>query len=307
MARRVLNAVVGTIVLAAVLPSAAIAGGAGKCSTVYGQAWIASSLSSSPPSDDWPTGILRPSYTLAPGVFLLRGDGGWYKNGATRRDSITVQWNTGSGCNYDFSFGLSSSSRAMYLTPLSLAVPPHTYLNLDPLLFSVDRMGSVPLTNPSNPAFQAFCTGPDSSYLLLNTGYPLVIGRDGYADPPEAQVDGQKVVFDNYGGCGVDPLGHYYVRRGMVVRANAPNGGPIIAIRFNEMQNTVNPCDQFCRTTSYVRVYHPDSATWVIAPEDTSGVMGAWAADYEEGTGDKSWAHKDFVQLPFMVAVKPLP
>ncbi len=295
MSRRLLIGLLGTLVVQAWLPAQAVGGPPSCGSDFYGAVWVARTTA------DWPTGVLQPAYAnpqvQLPATLALRGDGDWYLHGGSKKNKIINTFQV-SGCRYpkyDFTFNLYYSSRF-----LVEEVPDH---DIDPYFIHFDRMGSMPVTQ-NTTTFRTFCGGEDAaddSDPTLDSPH-IETDADNY---PTKSADGT-VLFDNYGGCFQDAAGNYYVRRGMVVQSNDFDTDRLSLIHFNNASHGALQlnCDG-CSVTSYVRVYHPDVNTWVVAPEDTSD-LGPWMTAYHDnlGTGTTSWTFRDHVSVPFLIAVK---
>jgi hypothetical protein len=253
----------------------------------YGSVWMHA------PGGSWPSGVLVPAYDAGEsplGALNLRGDGSWYTHGGTKRNQIAATFQV-SGCDYpkfDFTLNLLNSTRQLFAS-----VPDHT---IDPYFLNVDRMASVPITT-DNQAFRTFCGGSGAQTIVLNTAQ-LVPRPDGYPDV----VDG--VLMDNYGGCFMDGADQYYVRRMMAVQSDEDGRGlSVFVLGRSPIRDggSAMDCDD-CSATSFVRVYHPDENTWVVAPEYD------WTAAYQRWVNN-GWVFEQHATLPFAMVVKrpPLP
>jgi hypothetical protein len=252
----------------------------------YGEVWVAG------PDWTWPSDALVPAYADGEGLPdqpNLRGDGSWYVHGGTKRNQIAATFQV-SGCDYpkfDFTLNLLNSTRQLFAT-----VPGHT---IDPYFVNVDRMASVPVTT-DNQAFRTFCGGFGANTIV--TGEPQLVSRpDGYP----AGIDG--VLMDNYAGCFMDAAGQYYVRRMMAVQSDETDTGVLSVFVLGRSPirdgGSAMDCDE-CSSTSFVRVYHPDVNTWVVAPEYP------WTAAYQRRL-DNNWDFYQYAPLPFAMVVKRLP
>jgi hypothetical protein len=186
-------------------------------------------------------------------------------------------------------------------------LPTHT---IDPYFINVDRMASVPITTDSNE-FRMFCGGTTDE-LRLTTPYVLT-------DADDYPIKSGNVLFDNYAGCFWDGS-NYYVRRGMAVQSNDLDTGGLSVMHFNNSTHgAVQLACDGCAETSFVRIYHPDANTWIVAPEDTSGIelpdqsppasYQPWVTAYHQnvGKGTVEWEFRDHVALPFLMIVKRQP
>ena len=169
-------------------------------------------------------------------------------------------------CTYDLTLNLNFSKR--YFTwkfPNGSVVGS----SADSDGFNLDRLGTVPVTD-GGPGFLNWC----------NTAT------------------------DNYGGCGVDNTGAYFVRRSF--------GSEILnyayGVRFN-----YSPIDNVQTTaagTAYLRVYHPDANTWTIIPDiappppGVTGTDGEWSVLLDRSTNPG--AVVSYQKMPMKIVVKRL-
>jgi hypothetical protein len=167
-------------------------------------------------------------------------------------------------CTYDLTLNLNFSKR--YFTwkfPNGSIVGS----SADSDSFNLDRLGTVPVTD-GGPGFLNWCSN----------------------------------AADNYGGCGVDGVGAYFVRRSF--------GSAILnfgyGVRFN-----YSPIDNVQTTaagTAYVRVYHPDANTWTIIPDiappppGVTGTDGEWSVLLDRSTNPGSVA--GYQKMPMKIVVK---
>lgn len=301
LAGRAAAVIVVTLASLAGLAASASAGPPTCGKDDYGTVWVHA------PNEDWPFGVLVPAYGSDPspldapnlGAPNLQGDGSWYTHGGTRKNQIMAIFSK-SGCDYpkfDFTLNLVSSTRRMFAT-----VPGH---EIDPYFVNIDRLASVPVTT-DNPAFRTFCGGADATTVVL--GSSQVVRRpDGYP----TTVGG--VLMDNYAGCFRDAEGQYYVRRAMVVQSDEDGRGlSVFALGRSTILDggSAMNCD-LCSFTSFVRVYHPDADTWVVAPEYApppaeSVPEWPWQAAYQRRLNN-NWVFDRYAPLPFAMVVVKLP
>ncbi len=108
---------------------------------------------------------------------------------------------------------------------------------------------------------------------------------------------------DNYGGCGSDE-GGYFVRRSF--------GSAILnyayGVRFN--YSPIDGIEPVAAGTAYVKVYHPDANTWVIAPDqappppgvtDPYATAGEWSVLLDKRTSPSTVA--GYQKMTFKIVV----
>jgi hypothetical protein len=162
---------------------------------------------------------------------MITSDGlGPYKTLKSKGQTINIMFQICNG-SYDLVMDMISSSRNLKVL-LQGGTVTSSFLNFD-------RVASVPVTVDSN-AFAAFCggRGTDGSILLYTANTTTA---------------------DNYGGCGQDALGLYFVRRALGMQLT--NGH---SLRYQNGTEGGTLGDG----TDYIRVYHPTSTTWKLVPED---------------------------------------
>ena len=136
--------------------------------------------------------------------------------------------------------------------------------------FNIDRVGSVPVTD-GGANFLNWCGGGSGS--------------------------------DNYGGCGVDGNG-YFTRRAM--------GSAMLNYTYGNRYN-YSPIDNIqtmAAGTAYVKIYHPDSSTWIIMPDqvqpppavtDPNATAGEWSVLLDRTTNPNTVAA--YQKMPFKMVV----
>ena len=142
--------------------------------------------------------------------------------------------------------------------------------------FNIDRVGDVPVTD-GGPEFLTWCS----------------------------------TATDNYGGCGVDGSGGFFVRRAFG-SAVYLSGNTSYGVRFN-----YSPLDGGIMAvtvgTAYVKVYHPDVDTWIIMPDqvppppgvtDPSATAGEWSALVDKNT--TPYTISSYQKMPLKILVKRL-
>jgi len=172
-----------------------------------------------------------------------------------------------SNCTYDLTLNLSGSKR--YFT---WKFPDGSVLgtSVNTAGFNIDHFGTVPITD-GGAAFLNWCSSAD----------------------------------DNYGGCGVDGSGVYFVRRAMG-SAIFPGGNASYGLRFN-----YSPIDEVQTTavgTAYVKIYHPDANTWTVIPDqvppppNVTGTDGEWSVLLDKSTNPGSPVN--YQKTPLKILVK---
>ena len=162
---------------------------------------------------------------------MITSDGlGPYKTLKSKGQAVNITFQICNG-SYDLVMDMISSSRYLKVL-LQGGTVTSNFLNFD-------RIASVPVTVDS-AGFAAFCggRGTDGSILLYTTNMTTA---------------------DNYGGCGQDANGYYFVRRALGMQLTDGH-----SLRFQNGTEGGTLGDG----TDYVRVYHPTSTTWTLTPED---------------------------------------
>lgn len=137
--------------------------------------------------------------------------------------------------------------------------------------FNIDRVGSVPVTD-GGPEFLIWCS----------TGG------------------------DNYAGCGSDE-GGYFVRRAMG-SAIFPGANQYYAVRFN--YSPIDNLESVAGGTAYVKVYHRDTNTWIIMPDQVPpppgvlGTVGEWSVLLDKNTTPATVL--SYQKTPMKILVKRL-
>jgi len=196
-----------------------------------------------------------------------------YVSGRTKGSSIDGRFQVGN-CTYDLLLNLSGSKR--YFTwkfPAGSVVG--TSANTGG--FNIDRVGNVPVTD-GGPAFLNWCS----------------------------------TATDNYGGCGVDGAGGFFVRRAFGSAIFPGGGNTSYGVRFN-----YSPLDGGIMAitvgTAYVRIYHPDANTWIIIPDevpppagvtDPFATAGPWSALVDKNTDP--FTISSYQKMPLKIVVKRL-
>jgi len=137
--------------------------------------------------------------------------------------------------------------------------------------FNFDRVGSVPLTTDT-VAMGTYC---------------------GLAE--------------NYGGCDTDASDAQYVRRAVTLQWELGSNDVLKLQRTPEDIATYENFPEL-RSTSWVRVYHPDPYTYVLSPEPVA--LNSAVAAHLFSTRKDGRKFKEYVQLPFRIIVTtsvPLP
>ena len=188
-----------------------------------------------------------------------------YVSGTSKGQSIDGRIQI-DNCSYDLTINLNHSKRYF-----SWKFPNGSIVgsSADSDGFNLDRLGTVPVTD-GGPSFLNWCSSST----------------------------------DNYGGCGVDGTGAYFVRRSF--------GSEILnyayGVRFN-----YSPIDNVQTTaagTAYVRVYHSDANTWTIIPDiappppGVTGTDGEWSVLLDRSTNPGAVA--GYQKMPFKIVVKKL-
>lgn len=132
-------------------------------------------------------------------------------------------------CSYDFILNLNSSTRYLVVN-----IPGKGTFRAK--FFNSDRIASVPVTT-NQLSMQDFC-GVNSA----NNSYK----------------------YDNYGGCGSDEKGAY-VRRN--IGFDLGDGTHNLRFQYSPIDNPAGNPNVV--GTSFIKVYHPDSNTWILEPEGT--------------------------------------
>jgi len=136
--------------------------------------------------------------------------------------------------------------------------------------FNIDRVGNVPITD-GGTTFYTWCGGGSGS--------------------------------DNYAGCGVDSDG-YFVRRSM--------GSAMLNFTYGNRYNysTIESIETMAAGTAYVKIYHPDTTTWIIIPDqvppptgvtDPSATAGEWSVLLDRTTNPDSVV--SYQKMPFKMVV----
>ncbi len=210
----------------------------------------------------------------APGGFGFVSDGlSTYQN-ASRGAKVTAIFQV-NNCTHDFTLNLSQSTRAMWAL-LSGG-------DIGAWFFNFDRIHSVPVTTNADFLTSKFCTDG------------VVYGADG-----KVAKNSEGAYQDNYAGCGVDESGAAFVRRAGGVSLDGDE-----RLSFNRsaidqpLQNcTANPSDPAC-SASFVRVYHPDSMTWILRNEPAAiGSHRVW------GGGSAGYVFVGYETVPLEIVVK---
>jgi len=191
-----------------------------------------------------------------------------YISGKSKGQSIDGRFQI-DNCTYDLTLNLGFSKR--YFTwkfPGGSVVG--TSANTDG--FNIDRVGNVPITD-GGTNYLNWCSSAS----------------------------------DNYGGCGVDSGGVYFVRRSFG-SAIDPSNSQSYGVRFN-----YSPIDNVQPTaagTAYVRIYHPDANTWTIIPDQAppppgvTGTNGEWSVLLDRSSNPG--AVVSYQKMPFKMVVKRL-
>lgn len=166
---------------------------------------------------------------------LFTSDGlGVYVTRKTKSESIDIKFQR-SNCSYDFTMNLSSSKRVTLLDLSADGMRTSTFFNFD-------RIASVPITDWNNAAFRNFCGNTlNSSNVVKN-------------------ADGT-YLYDNYGGCGQDADGKYFVRRAVGIQPGTSEQG------FRFSNSPLDGISTLASDTSYIRVYHSQQFVWELSPE----------------------------------------
>jgi hypothetical protein len=191
-----------------------------------------------------------------------------YVSGKSKGQSIDGRFQI-DNCTYDLTLVLSLSKR--YFT---WKFPDGSVVgtSANSTGFNIDRVGNVPITD----------------------------GGTNY-------LNWCSTAIDNYGGCGVDGSGAYFVRRssGSAIEIS---GNQTYGVRFN-----YSPLENVQPTavgTAYVRIYHPDSNTWTIIPDQAppppgvTGTNGEWSVLLDRSTNPG--AVVSYQKMPFKIVVKRL-
>jgi hypothetical protein len=202
------------------------------------------------------------TYNLWPDLTNTDGTPVPYVSGKTKGQNIDGRIQI-DNCTYDLTLNLNFSKR--YFTwkfPNGSVVG--TSANASG--FNLDRLGTVPITD-----------GGANNLNWCNTST------------------------DNYGGCGVDGSGAYFVRRSL--------GSGILndsyGVRFQ-----YSPIDNVQTTaagTAYVRIYHPDANTWIIIPDiappppSVTGTDGEWSVLLDKSTNPGSVV--GYQKMPFKMVI----
>jgi len=167
--------------------------------------------------------------------YAIVSDGGTYANISSKGNKISLGFQI-SNCSYDFTMNLFQSSR-----DINVSLPSG---NTTAWFFNFDRIGSVPITDPSpGSLFSSWCAAvvternPDGSFDANSDGKPL----------------------DNYAPCDSDG-GGAFARR---------NVGFSMADNFN-LRFQASPFDfnnPLAVGTSYIKVYHSSATQWILEPE----------------------------------------
>jgi len=209
-----------------------------------------------------------------PASYALRSDGkGQYGNGGTKRDFIVIDLN----CTYHLYLNLlNTNTRSI---PASLAATGSAPVQVNAHYIVVFRVATVPVTVAGTTLYGRFCAQEDTV---------VSVDPDGF-------------VHDNYGGCGSDSYGSY-VRRGVYLQAADADGVNWTAY-FRTNLGFESSCLE-CGATAWVRVYHPDNGTWVLAPEGLPPEDPWQAAVFAPGTTRRSGdAFRGYSLLPFKITV----
>jgi len=108
---------------------------------------------------------------------------------------------------------------------------------------------------------------------------------------------------DNYAGCGVDANG-YFVRRSMGSAILNFNYG----VRFN--YSTIDNIQTTAAGTAHVKIYHPNTSTWIIMPEqvqpppgvtDPNATAGEWSVLLDRSTNPGTPV--GYQKTPFKIVV----
>jgi hypothetical protein len=192
------------------------------------------------------------------------------------RDSLGIEIN----CNALAINLLNSVSRSI---PATLLSPPRGAGDLFVPYMVVWGVGTVPVAGTT--AYSSFCASVDSTPFYSDAG---------------------GLVHDNFGGCGTDDYGDF-VRRAAFFRLADEEHRDFWAIQFNHYpKNAAEQCGDACDGTAYVRVYHPDADTWVLAPEFKSELVPWTAAILEQTEAGNygSYVPIGLDSVPFKVTVK---
>jgi hypothetical protein len=179
------------------------------------------------------------TYNLWPDKTNADGSPIPYISGKSKGQSIDSRFQIGN-CTYDLTLNLAFSSRYF-----SWKFPGGSVVgtSANSTGFNIDRVGNVPITD----------------------------GGTNYLNWCSSATD-------NYGGCGVDESGVYFVRRSFGSALDL-SGNQGYGVRFN-----YSPIDNIQPTatgTAYVRIYHPDANTWTIIPDQASPPPGVTGTDGE--------------------------
>jgi hypothetical protein len=191
-----------------------------------------------------------------------------YVSGKSRNQSIDGRFQI-DNCTYDLTLNLYFSKRYFTWKFPSGSVVGNSANSTG---FNIDRVGSVPITD-GGPNYLNWCS----------------------------------TATDNYGGCGVDGSGAYFVRRSSGSAIDL-GGNQSYGLRFN-----YSPIDNVQTTaagTAYVRIYHPDANTWTIIsdqappPPGVIGSDGEWSVLLDRSVNPG--AVVSYQKMPLKIVVKKL-
>ena len=207
------------------------------------------------------------TYNLWPDLTNPDGSPVPYVSGKTKGQNIDGRIQI-DNCTYDLTLNLNFSKR--YFTwkfPGGSVVG--TSVNVG--AFNADRVGNVPVTD-GGPAFLNWCS----------------------------------TATDNYGGCGVDDAGVYFVRRSFGSAISVANQTYAHRFNYSPFEN-VNPT---AAGTAYVRIYHPDANNWTIIPDQAppppgvTGTDGEWSVLLDRSV--TPGAVVSYQKMPLKIVVKRL-
>jgi hypothetical protein len=188
-------------------------------------------------------------------------------------------------CYLDFVMNLNLTSRKLLTSTVYYGTQTVSFVNFD-------GVANVPLTPNESDA------GAPSLAMFCST------------------------IPNNYGGCGIDRLGNYYVRRAAALDFNV---GGDSWLSFNKatpssleswkrslcaVGGDQRPCE-----SSFVRVYHPNASTWILDPEPANTFSNEYpgldptdavATQMETTRKGAVIYHREHV-LPFRLVLTKLP
>jgi hypothetical protein len=181
---------------------------------------------------------------------LFKSDNGTpYVSSKSKGENIEIRFQKGN-CSYDFTMNLNSSKRTTKLTLGGTT--------LDSEFFNFDRIASVPVTQDTGNT--SFLSSP-----FCQNGWAIDPNTGG------ASYNADGSVRDNYGGCGIDSEGRYYVLRSVGIQAGSVDYG--FRYQFSPFGGGIAT---WAAGTSFIRVYHPSPFVWELVPDLDTYSMGRY-------------------------------